>query len=57
MNITLNKTDNVNGVITVEIEKADYQEKVDEALNRLRHQVNIPGFRQGKVPKGIVDKM
>ena len=57
MNITLNKTDNVNGVITVEIEKADYQEKVDEALNRLRHQVNIPGFRQGKVPKGIVEKM
>lgn len=57
MNISLNKTDNVNGVITIEIEKADYQGKVEEALNRLRHQVNIPGFRQGKVPKGIIEKM
>ena len=41
MNISLNKTDNVSGVITVQIEKADYQGKVEEALNRLRHQVNI----------------
>ena len=57
MNISLNKTDNVSGVITVQIEKADYQGKVEEALNRLRHQVNIPGFRHGKVPKGIVEKM
>ena len=57
MKVTLNKTDNVNGIIAVEIEKADYQEKVDKSLNQFRQKANIPGFRQGKVPKSLIQKM
>lgn len=57
MKVSLNKTDNVNGVIAIEIEKPDYQEKVEKSLNQFRNKANIPGFRQGKVPKGIIQKM
>lgn len=57
MKVTLNKTDSVNGIIAIEIEKADYQENVSKSLNKFRHQAQIPGFRPGKVPKGVIEKM
>lgn len=57
MNVSLTKKDEVNGVITIEIEKSDYQERAEKALNQYRNRVNLPGFRQGKVPKHLVKKM
>ena len=57
MNISLNKTDNVNGVITIEMERADFQENVNKSLNQFRRKANIPGFRQGKVPMGVIKKL
>lgn len=57
MNISLNKTDNVNGVISIEMERADFQENVDKSLNQFRRKANIPGFRPGKVPMGVVKKL
>ena len=57
MNISLNKTDNVNGVITIELERADFQGNVDKSLNQFRRNANIPGFRPGKVPMGVVKKL
>ena len=57
MNISLNKTDNVNGIITIEMERADFQENVDKSLNQFRRKANIPGFRPGKVPMGVVKKL
>ncbi len=57
MKVTLNKTDNVNGIIAIELEKPDYQDNVNKSLNQFRQKANIPGFRQGKVPKGIIQKM
>lgn len=57
MKVTLNKTNNVNGIIAIELEKPDYQDNVDKSLNQFRQKANIPGFRQGKVPKGIIQKM
>jgi len=47
----------VNGTIVIELEKTDYQEKVDKSLNQLRQKANIPGFRQGKVPKNVIRRM
>ena len=47
MNISLQNVDNVSAVLTVQIEKADYQEKVEKALKTLRQRVNMPGFRKG----------
>lgn len=52
MNVTLNKSDNVNGVISIEMERADFQGNVDKSLNQYRRQASIPGFRPGKVPMG-----
>lgn len=57
MKSTLNKTNDVNGTIVIELEKTDYQEKVDKSLNQFRQKANIPGFRQGKVPKSVIQKM
>ncbi len=57
MKSTLNKKDDVNGTIVIELEKADYQEKVDKSLNQFRQKANIPGFRQGKVPKSVIQRM
>ncbi len=57
MKSTLNKTNDVNGTIVIELEKADYQEKVDKSLNQFRQRANIPGFRQGKVPKSVIQKL
>ena len=56
MNISLQNVDNVSAVLTVQIEKADYQENVEKALKTLRQRVNMPGFRNGMVPMGIIRK-
>ena len=57
MKSTLNKIDEVNGTILIELEKADYQDKVDKSLNQFRQRAEIPGFRQGKVPKSVIQKL
>lgn len=57
MNISLNKTDSVNGIISIEMERADFQGSVDKSLNQLRRKANIPGFRPGKVPMGVIKKL
>ncbi len=57
MNVSQKTIDNVSAVISIEIAKADYQEKVDKALRTYRQKANIPGFRKGNVPMGMVKKM
>jgi len=56
MNITLENIDAVNAVITAEITPDDYQEKVKKAIKDFRKKVNMPGFRPGMVPEGLVKK-
>ena len=56
MNISLQNVDSVSAVLTVQIEKADYQEKVEKALKTLRQKVNMPGFRKGMVPASLIKK-
>ena len=56
MNISLQNVDNVSAVLTAQIEKADYQEKVEKSLKTLRKRINMPGFRPGMVPMGLVKK-
>lgn len=57
MNISLNKIDAVTGIIKLDIVKDDYAEKVDKNLRDFRKKANMPGFRKGMVPLGIVKKM
>ena len=56
MNISLQNVNNVSAVLTVQIEKADYQVQVDKSLKTLRQRVNMPGFRKGMVPMGLIKK-
>ncbi|MGL4292285.1 MAG: trigger factor [Bacteroidales bacterium] len=57
MNVSQQNIDNVNAVIIIEITKADYQEQVEKTLRTYRQKANIPGFRKGMVPMGMVNKM
>ena len=57
MNVSSQNKDNVSALLTVKLEKADYQEKVDKALKDLRRKVQMPGFRKGMVPVGLIKKM
>lgn len=57
MNIVRKDLDQNNAIVTLSIEKADYAEKVDKTLRDYRKKANIPGFRPGMVPVGLVKKM
>ncbi len=56
MNISLQNVDKVSAVLTVQIEKADYQAQVEKALKTLRKRVDMPGFRKGMVPMGLIKR-
>ncbi len=56
MNITKEQIDELNAVVTVAVTKDDYQDKVDKILKDYRKQANIPGFRKGQVPMGLIKK-
>ena len=56
MNITFENIDAVNAVITAEITPTDYQDKVKKAIKDFKKKVNMPGFRPGMVPEGLVRK-
>ena len=56
MNITRENIDELNAVLKVDIAKDDYSEKVQKVLKDYRKSANIPGFRKGHVPMGLVQK-
>lgn len=56
MNISKEQIDNLNAVVKVAITKEDYEEKVNDILKNYRKQANIPGFRKGQVPMGLIKK-
>lgn len=57
MNITRENIDNLNAVLTVKIDKPDYEEKVETVLKDYRKKANIKGFRPGMVPIGLIKKI
>ena len=57
MNVSLQNIDKVSALLTVKLEKADYQEKVDKALKDMRRKAQMPGFRKGMVPASLIKKM
>ncbi len=56
MNITKESIDALNAVVKVAITADDYQSKVEEILQDYRKKADIPGFRKGHVPMGMVKK-
>ena len=56
MNIKFESADKINGLMTITIEQADYQEAVEKKLKDYRKKAQVPGFRPGMVPMGLVKK-
>lgn len=56
MNITKENIDTLNSIVKIDITSEDYQSKVEEILKDYRKKANIPGFRKGHVPMGLVKK-
>ena len=56
MNITFEAPDKINGLMTITLESADYQPEVDKTLKDYRKRANIPGFRPGQAPMGIIKR-
>jgi trigger factor len=57
MNVSLTNVDSANAILQINVAKADYQEKLDNSLKTFRKKANVPGFRPGTVPMGMVKKM
>lgn len=56
MNVTLDKTDNVNGTLTISLTEEDYQNDVKKGLAELGQKRPLKGFRPGHVPAGLLKK-
>jgi len=56
MNITKEQIDELNAVVKVALTREDYEDKVSKILKDYRKQANIPGFRKGQVPMGLIKK-
>ena len=56
MNITKNNVDALNAIITIDLERADFETKVEDVLKNYKKSANIPGFRKGQVPMSLVKK-
>ena len=56
MNITFENPDKINGQLTITVEKEDYQEQVEKTLKNYRKRAQVPGFRPGMVPMGMIKK-
>ena len=57
MNITFDKIDDLNATVVINLEKADYSEKVDKELRRIQKNATMKGFRPGKAPLDMVKRL
>ena len=56
MKITFENPEKVSGLMTITVEEADYQDNVKKQLNEYRKKANIPGFRPGQAPMGMIKR-
>ena len=56
MKISFENPDKVNGLMTLTVEESDYKDEVEKTLKDYRKRANIPGFRQGQVPMGMIKR-
>jgi len=57
MNVNRKNIDDLNAVLTIDVVKSDYEDKVENVLKDYRKKANIKGFRPGMVPMGMIKKM
>ena len=56
MKISFENPDKVNGLLTLTVEEADYKENVEKTQKNYRKKANVPGFRPGMVPMGMIKR-
>ena len=56
MNVTAQNHDEVSALLTVTVDRADYKDKVEKQLHHYAKNAQVPGFRKGKVPMGMVKR-
>ena len=57
MNISFDCPDKINGLMTITLEETDYKDELDKTLKDMRRRAQMPGFRQGHVPMGMIQRM
>lgn len=57
MNIIQETIDDLNAVLKIQLKPEDYKGPVDDAIKKYSKKVNMPGFRPGMVPVGMIRKM
>lgn len=57
MNVTKEMTGDLTAVLKIDVAAADYAESVEKELKEYRKKANMPGFRPGQVPMGVIRKM
>ena len=56
MNISFEAPDKINGLMTITLEKDDYQGEVEKTLKDYRKRANVPGFRPGQTPMSLIKR-
>lgn len=56
MQISFENPDKVNGLLTITVEENDYKKDVEKTLKDYRKRANVPGFRPGQVPMGLIKR-
>lgn len=56
MKISFENADKINGLLTLTVEEADFKENVEKTLKNYRKKANIPGFRPGMAPMGMIKR-
>ena len=56
MKVSFENPDKINGRLTITVEENDYKDEVDKTLKDYRKKANVPGFRPGQVPMGMIKR-
>ena len=56
MKVSFENPDKINGLLTITVEEDDYKNDVEKELKEYRKRANIPGFRPGKAPMGMIKR-
>ena len=54
MKVSFENPDKINGLLTITVEDDDYKAEVEKTLKEYRKTANVPGFRPGQVPMGMI---
>ncbi len=57
MKVTVEKLEKSMAKLTIEVSAEDFDKAIDKVYLRERKRVNIPGFRRGKAPRKLIEKM